>query len=98
MNLLEFLKTYTKISNEFIDDFFGMYDIKNKYNFSINLENISKWMDIPKGDVKKTLMKSYKENIDFKIIKGVSNGKKGKPKETILLTPKCFKIMTMQSS
>jgi len=48
------------------------------------------------GHIKETLIYSYKEKIDYKIIKGVSNGMKGKPKETILLTPKCFKLMAMQ--
>jgi phage anti-repressor protein len=49
------------------------------------------------GHIKDTLLYSYKEKIDYKIIKGKSNGMKGKPKDTILLTPKCFKIMAMQS-
>lgn len=97
MYLVDFLKTHTKINNDFIDDFFGLYDPKDKYNFCIDLENVVKWMDSLKGDLKDTLLNSYKENIDYKIIKGKSNGKKGKPKETILLTPKCFKIMAMQS-
>jgi len=97
MNLIEFLKTYTKINNEFIDDFFALYEPNDKYNFSINLENIAKWMNSNKSDLKDTLVYSYKEKIDYKIIKGVSNGMKGKPKETILLTPKCFKLMAMQS-
>jgi phage anti-repressor protein len=97
MNLIEFLKTHTKINNNFIDDFFGLYDPNDKYNFSINLENIAKWMNSNKSDLKETLTYSYKEKIDYKIIKGVSNGMKGKPKETILLTPKCFKLMAMQS-
>ena len=35
MDLIEFLKTHTKINNNFIDDFFGLYDSKDKYNFSI---------------------------------------------------------------
>ena len=26
MDLVTFLKTHTKISNDFIDDFFGLYD------------------------------------------------------------------------
>ena len=97
MDLIIFLKTYTKINNEFIDDFFGLYIIKDKYKFFINVEIISKWMNIKKGDIKDTLINAYKENIDYKIIKGKSNGLKGKPKETILLTPKCFKLMSMQS-
>jgi phage anti-repressor protein len=97
MNLVDFLKTHTKISNDFIDDFFGMYDPKDKYNFAINIENIEKWINIKKGDIKQTLLYSYKEKIDYIVIKGKSNGLKGKPKDTILLTPKCFKLMAMQS-
>jgi phage anti-repressor protein len=97
MNLIDFLKTYTKINNEFIDDFFGLYNPNDKYNFAINLEDIAKWMNTNKSDLKETLVNSYKEKIDYKIIKGKSNGMKGKPKDTILLTPKCFKLMAMQS-
>ena len=97
MNLIEFLKTYTKINNDFIDDFFGLYDPNDKYNFAINLENIAKWMNTNKSDLKETLVNSYKEKIDYKIIKGLSNGMRGNPKDTILLTPKCFKLMAMQS-
>ena len=97
MDLIEFLKTHTKINNDFIDDFFGLYDSKDKYNFSINIEGIAKWLNMTVGHIKDTLLYSYKEKIDYKIIKGKSNGMKGKPKDTILLTPKCFKLMAMQS-
>jgi hypothetical protein len=97
MNLIDFLKTHSKINNDFIDDFFGLYNSNDKYNFTINLENIARWMNTNKSDLKETLLNSYKEKIDYKIIKGISNGMKGKPKDTILLTPKCFKLMAMQS-
>ena len=97
MDLIEFLKTYTKINNEFINDFFGLYDSQDKYNFSINIDVIAKWFNMTTGHIKETLLYSYKEKIDYKIIKGKSNGLKGKPKDTILLTPKCFKLMAMQS-
>jgi phage anti-repressor protein len=97
MDLITFLKTYTKINNDFIDDFFGLYNTDEKYNFCINVNIIAKWFDMRNDSIKDTLVYSYKENIDYKIIKGVSNGKRGKPKDTILLTPKCFKLMAMQS-
>ena len=42
MNLIEFLKTYSKISNKFIDDFFSLYELDNKNLFVINLKNIAK--------------------------------------------------------
>jgi hypothetical protein len=97
MDLIQFLKTHTKINNDFIDDFFGLYKPEDKYNFSINLENVAKWMNTNKSDLKSTLLNTYKENLDYKINKTKSNGLKGKPKELILLTPKCFKLMAMQS-
>jgi hypothetical protein len=97
MDLVTFLKTHTKINNEFIDDFFGLYESKDKYNFSINIDSIVKWFIMRKDHIKKTLKESYTKNIDYKVIKGESNGLIGKPSETILLTPKCFKIMAMQS-
>jgi phage anti-repressor protein len=97
MDLITFLKTHTKISNNFIDDFFSLYDSKDKYNFSISIDSISKWFNMTKGHIKETLIYSYTKNIDYKIIKNISTGKVGKPSETILLTPKCFKLMAMQS-
>ena len=97
MKLIEFLKTYTKINNTFIDDFFSLYDSHDKYNFSIDIDIIAKWFEMRKDHIKKTLKESYIKNIDYKIIKSESNGLEGKPKEIILLTPKCFKLMAMQS-
>jgi phage anti-repressor protein len=97
MNLITFLKTHTKINNDFIDDFFSLYDSKDKYNFSINIEVISKWFNMRKDNIKKTLKESYIQKIDYKIISSEPTGEKGKPKEIILLTPKCFKLMAMQS-
>lgn len=50
-----------------------------------------------KYTIKYTLNESYTKNIDYKIIKDKPTWLKGKPKEIILLTQKCFKIMAMQS-
>ena len=97
MDLVTFLKTHTKISNSFIDDFFGLYKPQDKYNFSINIDAIAKWFNMRKDTIKDTLKESYKKNIDYKVTKDEPTGKKGKPSETILLTPKCFKLMAMQS-
>jgi superfamily II DNA or RNA helicase len=101
--LKNFIKKYSKLPysllDNFIDDFFIIYDFNecNNDNFSINIDVIAKWFKMTTGHIKDTLLYSYKEKIDYKIIKGKSNGLKGKPKDTILLTPKCFKLMAMQS-
>ena len=97
MNLIEFLKTYSKISNKFIDDFFSLYDVDNINSFIINLDKISEWLNTKKGDLKETLTNSYKLNIDYIINKSSTNGKKGAPKENILLSVRCFKLLCMQS-
>ena len=53
MDLVTFLKSFTKINNEFIDDFFSLYDSKDKYNFSINIVAIAKWFKMRKDHIKK---------------------------------------------
>jgi ligand-binding sensor domain-containing protein len=55
MNLVDFLKTYSQISNQFINDFFSLYDINDKNIFIINLENVVKWLNTKKGKIKETL-------------------------------------------
>ena len=55
MNLVDFLKTYSQISNQFINDFFSLYDINDKNIFIINLENVVKWLNTKNGKIKKTL-------------------------------------------
>ena len=72
----------------FIDDF--------KDDFSINLDDISNWMTFNKNNLKEILITSYKENIDYKIIKKY-NRRNIMSKEIILLTPECLKLMIKQT-
>jgi superfamily II DNA or RNA helicase len=96
--LIDFIeKNNITFDNNFINDFFGLYDFKDTHNFSINIDVIAKWFEMRKDHIKKTLTESYIKNTDYKIIKGSSNGSKGKPNETILLTHKCLKILTSRS-
>jgi superfamily II DNA or RNA helicase len=96
--IIEFVKDNNLlIDNNFINDYFDIYNKENDCTFSINIDIIAKWFKTKKGHIKDTLLYSYKENIDYKIIKGTSNGLKGKPKENILLTPKCFKLIFLRS-
>ena len=95
----EFWKKYPTVSIDFIDDFYKIYKFNesNNNDFIINIVEIAKWFKMKKGHIKDTLKYSYTKNIDYVIIKDKLTGKKGKPSETILLTPKCFKLMAMQS-
>ena len=43
----EFLKKYSTIPNQFIDDFFKLFDYKNinSQEKIVNLEDVSKWLN-----------------------------------------------------
>ena len=62
----------------------------------INIELISKWLNSRKDVIKETLLRTYINDIDYKIIKVITN-KKGKPSEEILISPNCFKKLCMMS-
>jgi phage anti-repressor protein len=95
-DMIDFLKAYSKVDNKFIDDFFGMYDRNNNYNFLVNLEIVADWLGTKKGKLKQTLINTYTENNDYIVIQNIPTNKK-KPRETILLTPKCFKTLSILS-
>ena len=88
----DFLKKYTSIPNQFVDDFFSILDDYQNYdNFFINLDKISEWLNIRKDNIKKILVDNFSKNIDYeltnkKIIKG-----RGRTKEIILLKILSFK-------
>lgn len=98
---IEFIKnnkTYIIDNNfiKFIDDFFGLYNYETSQNdFVININIISKWLKSNKSDIKKTLIRTYIKNVDYKIKKGISSG--GRPEEIIMITPECFKRLCMTS-
>lgn len=97
ISLQEYLKKYSSISNKFIDDFFNLYNVNTTNNdFVINLDNIVKWLKAHKKNLKSTLKESYLLDIDYKI-KTLPPKGKGRPEEEIMLTPTCFKRLSMMS-
>jgi len=95
LSLQEYLKKFSSINNKFIDDFFGLYNENTEDNdFVIDIESVSKWLKIIRGNIKKTLSETYREKIDYKISinKSITAGR---PRETIYLTPDCFKRICM---
>lgn len=98
LNLPEFLKKYSTIPNQFIDDFFSLYNYKtNDTDIIINFENLAKWLNIRKDNLKKTLERTYTKDIDYKI-KIIKSTGKGRPTEEIMITPDCMKRMCMLSA
>lgn len=96
----DFLKKFTIVNNNFINDFFSVY-INNNINYTahectIDLEIVCDWLESPKANIKRTLTRSYINKIDY-VIKQSTPNKPGKPPEKILITPDCFKMLCMQS-
>lgn len=100
LSLKEFLKKFSVLSNEFIDDFYNVYEFNEERNtnFIINIENVAKWLNTKKGKIKETLVKTYNEQIDYIVTKEKANMAISKSnKEIILLTADCFKRLCLLS-
>ena len=94
--LQNYLKKYTTINSQFIDDFFGLYGTNTTgTDYVIDLDNVAKWLKTTKAHLKETLSKTYTKNFDYKITK--QKIERGRPSESIKLTPNCFKRLCMLS-
>lgn len=98
LSFIDFLKKYSKVPNQFLEDFFDLFDYRDYESNEkiVNFDNVVTWLDITKAMAKKTLLKTYRKNIDY-VIKKVTKkttkkeGSGGHNKEIILLTIRCFK-------
>ena len=99
MKITTFLKKYSIIDNKFIDDFYTFYDEgKSEFDFTINLELISNWLNVRKDVLKKLLLSNFIINRDY--IEEKENGKKGRGINNtihVLLTYNCSKLLCMIS-
>jgi hypothetical protein len=90
MKLANFLKKYSVINDEFIDDYHTFFDEKaDELMCTINLYDIAKWLDIKEEKLKKLLINNFKEHIDYIIDKKNINN--------LVLSPKCSKLLCMMS-
>lgn len=98
MNFRDFLKKFSALNNNFIDDFHNIYELGEINNdFIINLDIITKWLDVRKGTLKETLIRTYNKNIDYTVSKEKSGKISKSNKEIIMLTPDCFKRLCLLS-
>jgi phage anti-repressor protein len=99
MKITEFLKKYSLIDNNFIDDFYTFYDEgKNEYDFTIKLELISTWLNVRKDHIKRLLQTNFSQDQDY--IENKTKNLKGTGKNNIkivLLTYTCAKLLCMIS-
>jgi phage anti-repressor protein len=100
MKTTDFLKKYSTIDNQFIDDMYSFYDdSKNEYDFSIDLDKMAKWLEVKKEHLKRLLEANFSENQDYiqtKPITKLSGIGKNNIK-IVLLTYECSKLLTMIS-
>ncbi len=96
-----FIKQYVVVDPAFVDDFFGLCDMHTTPNdFTVDLQVAAKWLRTTKGNLKRTLQRTYAHGVDYVIQKpfagkGVGSGKA--KTEVILITADCFKALCMMS-
>ena len=100
MKTTDFLKKYSLINSKFIDDFYSFYNEgKNEYDFTIDLQNISFWLDVKKEHLKRLLESNFVKNQDYietkQTVKGKGRGASNT--KTVLLTYTCAKLLCMIS-
>lgn len=65
-NLKTFLKTYTAVSAEFIDEYYKFYEMAERADFGINIEDVFKYLDIKeKKEFIERFRANYRETIDY---------------------------------
>jgi len=59
MDFRSFLKKFSTLNNDFIDDFYNIYDPDKNIldDFPINIEIVYKWLNSKKGKLKETIPK-----------------------------------------
>lgn len=94
-----FLKKTTIIPSKFINDFIGFTNYNNiqEDTFIINFTKVIYWLKIQKHKAQKTLFKSYRLNIDYKLNKIKKFTSKGQNKYNIFITPYAFKHFCMMT-
>lgn len=94
----DFLKKYSTIPNKFIDDFFKFYSYNTTDDdIIIDMDIVARWLNMRKDNLKTTLIRSYVENVDYKIITNKKN-KVGRPNEKIFISTSCFRRISMASN
>lgn len=76
----------------FLRDF--IFAIVYAKDFVITLAKLATWLSVFEANLKRTLVRHYKPNEDYKIVK--QKPLRGRPKENILLTTDCFKRLCMR--
>jgi phage anti-repressor protein/predicted GIY-YIG superfamily endonuclease len=100
VDLSTFLKRYSTIPNDFIDELFSLYGTSTtQTDHVVDLDRVAKWLGMRKHTLQTTLNESYRKNIDFKVTRPDvrRTGRGGRNRTITLLTPDAFKRLCMRS-
>jgi hypothetical protein len=66
MDLKTYLKKYTSMDKSFIDGFYELNKAANKSEdgFTVDLDEVAKWLETQKSTLKKSLVNSYRKDVD----------------------------------
>ncbi len=102
LSATDFLKKYTRVPNDFIDELYTMYtENTSPYELVINLDLVCKWTKIYKKNLIHTLKQNFKVNKDYTIEKSTNPNKKvssANNYKKVILTPECFKTLMMRAN
>lgn len=98
LSLIEFLKTYTAISNKFIDEYFAFYELCQKDKFGINLDLVLEYLQIVKRNrFHERFRENYKLDVDYIIITSKSKKEKNKKNSFYYISFDTFEKICMRS-
>ena len=98
ISLKDFLKTYTAVSNKFIDEYYYFYELCENDKFGINVELIIKYLEY--NDAKKfyeRLRKNYIIQKDYIIKRKIQKLQKGIRDAEYFLSLDCFEKICLTS-
>jgi len=104
--LIKIKSKFTEVEQQMFYSFYKFYSFLNysdQENFIINLDDVWKWVGFStKQHSKKLLDNNFKLDIDYKILKIISNEPKKTPrgghnKETIMLNVRTFKLFCLKA-
>jgi phage anti-repressor protein len=98
LNLPDFLKKYTAISEKFIGEYYKFYEICQTHYFGILVENVAKYLGITK--IKKFLERireKYEINKDYVIMRKKGKSAKGVQEAYYFISFDCFEKICMLS-
>jgi superfamily II DNA or RNA helicase/phage anti-repressor protein len=98
----DFLKKYSNIPSEFIDDFYSCYDSgKSEHDYVFNFDKLAFWLGTKKGHLQTLLSNKFIKDKDYIIQPKNNNGKgigRGKNNiKTIMLSYDCANLLCMCS-